>query len=133
MKKLLQLSTETLGYLSHASVQARRVCVTVIDQSGYCPGVGTTLGADQRAGEERKHPDQVSRGDPARLEQGRLSRQQTRQGRRLLYQEANEQDQNRRRGAIDRRATRADLVRERDGVCAVFVSGRGALRVAAVD
>src|SRR5258706_16053977 len=110
MKKLLQLSTETLGYLSHASVQARRVRIAVIDQPGYCSGAGATLGTDQRTGEERKHPDQVSRGDLARLEQGRLSGQQTWKGRRLFHQETDEQDQNRRRGAPDRRTTRADLL-----------------------
>src|ERR1041384_2623947 len=132
-KNFLQLSTEQLGYRRHANFQTRRVRTAVSDQSWHRAGVGPADVADRRAGEEGDHPGQVSGGDPPGAEQGRLPREQAGQGRGLLHQEADEQDQDRRRGAADRRTARANLVRQRHGLRAVLVPGRGALRAAAVD
>src|SRR5262249_24528553 len=52
---------------------------------------------------------------------------------RLFSQEADEQNQDRRRGPTNRRTVGTDLMRQRNSVRAVLVPGRGALRAAVID
>src|SRR2546422_924921 len=97
---------------------------------GIASELGLPIAAGDRAGSERKTACEIFGTDFYAAKGGRLCREQAGQIRRLFTRQKNGSNSIRCGYPFDRRTARSDSMRESNGVRALQLPGRSALRIA---